>query len=76
MTRLVLYATLGSLLSALGHEWDTWQFWCVAGLFWASDLLSRQAGYEGGVVAGMTAYINATEQQRLDLDKIVKDNND
>jgi hypothetical protein len=48
----------------------------VAGLFWASDLLSRQAGYEGGVVAGMTAYINANAQQRSDLDKIVKDNND
>jgi hypothetical protein len=48
----------------------------VAGLFWASDLLSRQAGYEKGVVSGMSAYINATEQQRLDLDKIVKDNND
>jgi hypothetical protein len=76
MTHLVLYATLGTLLSVLGHEWDTWQFWSMLGLFWASDRLSKQAGYEAGVVAGMTAYINATEQQRTHLDKIVKDNND
>jgi hypothetical protein len=48
----------------------------MLGLFWASDRLSKQAGYEAGVVAGMTAYINATEQQRTHLDKIVKDNND
>lgn len=76
MTRIVLYATLGTLLSALGHAWDSWQFWCTAGLFWASDALSRRDGMEQGIVAGMSAYINATEQQRSDLDKIVKEHND
>ena len=74
MTRIVLYATLGTLLSVLGHAWDSWQFWCTLGLFWASDVLSRRDGVEQGVVAGITAYSRATEQQRLDLDKIIKDN--
>ena len=74
MTRVVLYATLGSLLSVLGHDWDSWQFWSVLALFWASDLLSKRDGEEQGVVAGITAYSQATEQQRKDLDKIVKDN--
>ena len=74
MTRLVLYATLGAVLSALGFEWDTWQFLCVMALFVCSDYLSREQGYELGVVMGMTAYSRATEQQRADLDKIIKDN--
>ncbi len=41
ITRIVLYATLGTLLDALGHSWDTWQFWCVLGLFWAEQQLTR-----------------------------------
>jgi len=73
MTRLVVYATLGLLLDALGCHWDTWGFWCTVGLFVVSDYLARNDGYESGVIAGMTAYIQANEQQRADLDKIVKD---
>jgi hypothetical protein len=45
-------------------------------LFVLSDYLGRKAGYEDGVVHGMITYINANEQQRQDLDKIVKDLND
>ena len=41
LTRIVLYSTLGTLLHALGHGWDTTEFWCVLALFWASDQLSR-----------------------------------
>jgi hypothetical protein len=43
------------------------------GLFVVSDYLARNDGYQDGVVRGMTAYIQANEQQRADLDKIVKD---
>jgi hypothetical protein len=48
--RIVLYATLGYLLDALGHTWDTWQFWTVFGLFWAADIMARREGYEAGMV--------------------------
>ena len=74
MTRLVLYATLGLLLDALELGYQTWGFWCMLGLFMCSDYLARAQGFEDGVIRGMSAYINANEQQRADLDKIVKDN--
>jgi hypothetical protein len=74
MTRLVVYATLGLLLDALVLDYTTWGFWCILALFMCSDYLARRDGYEQGLVHGMSAYINANEQQRADLDKIVKDN--
>jgi hypothetical protein len=74
MTRLVLYATLGLLLDTLVLDYSTWGFWCVLGLFMCSEYLARKDGYELGVIKGMSAYINANDKQRADLDKIVKDN--
>lgn len=42
ITRLALYSVLGLLLNAMGSTWDTWQFWCMVGLFWAAERLSYQ----------------------------------
>ena len=40
--RIALYATLGTLLDqGLECHWNTWQFWCVLALFWASEHLTR-----------------------------------
>jgi hypothetical protein len=33
LARLVLYATLGTLLGVLGHTWDTVEFWLIMALF-------------------------------------------
>jgi hypothetical protein len=41
ITRLVLYSTLGYLLSVLGYTFYSEEFWCVVGLFWASETLTR-----------------------------------
>lgn len=41
LQRIALYATLGYALDALGHSWDTWGFWAILGLFWASEHLAR-----------------------------------
>jgi hypothetical protein len=41
LARLVLYTTLGYLLDGLGHQWNTWPFWSVLGLFWASEHIAR-----------------------------------
>lgn len=41
LQRIVLYSTLGVLLNTLAITFDTWSFWCVVGLFWASDQISR-----------------------------------
>ncbi len=40
-TRITLYSALGLTLNAMAAQWDTWQFWCVVGLFWASEHLTR-----------------------------------
>jgi hypothetical protein len=42
LTRLALYTALGLVLSAVGATLDTWQFWSVVALFWASEHLTRQ----------------------------------
>ena len=58
MVRVVLYATLGVLASVLGYSWDTWQFACLLGLFWASDVLGHMEGRE----------------QQAELDQVLLDN--
>lgn len=41
ITRLVLYSTLGYLLSVLGYTVYSEEFWCVVALFWAMETLTR-----------------------------------
>lgn len=47
--RLVVWAALGTTLSALGHPIDDWGFWCIFGLFWAISHLAFNEGQEQGV---------------------------
>jgi hypothetical protein len=74
MTRVVVYALVGLVLSAAGIDLYSEWFWCLLALFICSDYLSRSQGFDLGVAAGISAYSNANEQQRADLDKIVKSN--
>jgi len=46
LTRLALYTALGLVLSAMDATFNTWQFWSVVGLFWASEHLTRQEVWE------------------------------
>ena len=41
LTRIALYAVLGTALDAMGHSVTSWQFWCIVGLFWAAEHLTR-----------------------------------
>lgn len=70
LQRIVLYATLGYLLDALGHSWDTWQWWCLLGLFWAVDILSRREGYEAGMVFIATLPMDKLEEIKRAVAKI------
>jgi hypothetical protein len=72
--RIALYTTLGLVLNAVGVLFDTWGFWCILALYWCSEAITRREGFDLGVAAGISAYSNANEQQRADLDKIVKSN--
>ena len=61
-------------MDTLELDYNAWGFWCMLGLFMCSDYLARKDGYENGVAAGIAVYSSATEEQRTQLDKIVKDN--
>jgi hypothetical protein len=37
VTRLVLYAVLGTMLGVLGHDYTTVEFWLFIALFWALE---------------------------------------
>lgn len=41
LARIALYTTLGYLLDGLGCRWDTAGFWCMVGLFWACEAITR-----------------------------------
>lgn len=73
--RIAVYSALGLVLSAANADWDTWQFWCILALVWASDVLAGRQGFELGVAQGMNVYSQATAEQRSAIDKIIKDNN-
>ena len=44
--RIVLYATLGVLLDAMGVDVITAAFWCVVALFWAVEHIARAEGFD------------------------------
>ena len=48
--RIALYTVLGLVLNAVAVDFDTWGFWCILALFWASETLTRREGYEAGMV--------------------------
>jgi hypothetical protein len=78
--RLVLYATLGTLCSALGHEWSSAEFWCIVGLTWAGDVLGRHDGYQAGLADSQRTLALASRlleqaQQLEALTRKDKDNN-
>lgn len=73
ITRLVLYATLGTLCSVLGFTWDSWQFWSLLGLFWAADRLAHQDGKQSGYVEGIYAYMHMDAEHKQRIEELVKE---
>jgi hypothetical protein len=61
LTRLALYTALGLVLSALGATLDTWQFWSVVALFWASEHVTRIE-----VIEQIAAEVAALQQKNKD----------
>lgn len=78
--RIALYSTLGLLLQALGHAWDTWQFWSVLAMFWASESVSKREQHEQSFVAGVQMYMllspSAQQELREAINKIEDKHND
>jgi hypothetical protein len=73
MTRLVLYATLGLLLSAIGLHWDTAEYWSMIALFITSDYLARKEGQDHGIWITITLPADKLAELKKQLDKDIKD---
>lgn len=66
---IVLWVTVGLLLAAVGHTWDTWQFWCFLGTYWAVSVLSRQRGN----IEGMINFLELSEHDQSQLKQKLKE---
>jgi hypothetical protein len=73
MTRLVLWATLGLLLSAIGLHWDSAEYWSVVALFICSDSLARKEGQDHGIWITLMLPADKLAELKQQLDKDVKD---
>ncbi len=73
LQRLALYTALGLTLSALEADFTHWAFWCVVGLLWASEVLTRREGYEAGMVFVATLPMDKLEEIKRAIAKIEAD---
>jgi hypothetical protein len=71
--RLVLYATLGFLLNALGQSAFDWGFWCVLALFVCGDVIARKEGQEHGIWITLNLPADKLTELKQQLDKDIKD---
>ena len=69
--RVVLALTLGLVLVAMGHYWDSWEFWSVLALFLTSNYLNYVSGVEIGVATAVEMWVDMTEEQRKEMTELV-----
>jgi len=71
LQRLAIALTLGLALVAMGHNIDTWEFWCVLALLWTSNFIHYRDGVETGVSQAVEMWVDMTEEQRKDMIELV-----
>jgi len=71
LQRLAIALTLGLALVAMGHNIDTWEFWCVIALLWTSNFIHYRDGVETGVSQAVEMWVDMTEEQRKDMIELV-----
>jgi hypothetical protein len=71
--RLVLYATLGFLLNALGQGATDWGFWCVLALTYTAEYLARQQGEQAGVWMAANLPIEDLKEIQAEIKKMEQD---
>ncbi len=69
LLELVLWATVGTLLNAVGYQFDSWQFWCFLGTYWAVSIMSRQRGR----IEGMIEFMEMDESDQNKIKKALKE---
>ena len=70
LQRIALYTTLGLVLNAVGAEFNTWAFWSILALFWASETITRREGYEAGMVFVATLPMEHLEKIKQEIKKL------
>ena len=71
LQRIAIATTLGLALVAMGHTIDSWEFWSVLVLLWASNFLSYRDGVETGVSQAVEMWVDMTEEQRKEMIELV-----
>jgi hypothetical protein len=71
LQRLAIALTLGLALVTMGHNIDSWEFWSVLVLLWASNYLTYRDGVESGVATAVEMWVDMTEEQRKDMIELV-----
>ena len=66
---LVLWGTIGALLTVVGYSATSWEFWCFLGTYWAVARIERAQGAGEGIIR----YINMTEAEQEKIRTLVKD---
>lgn len=68
LQRIALYAVLGLVLDAAKINIDHWAFWCILGLFLASEWMTRRE-----VMETVQEYVTAVRDQAARVAKAAKD---
>jgi hypothetical protein len=68
---LVLWGTIGCLLTVVGYSITSWEFWCFLGTYWAVEKIARGQGAADGIIS----YLNMTEAEQQRIRTLVKDLN-
>lgn len=66
---LILWATIGALLSAVGYSISSWEFWCFLATYWAVGRIERAQGAGEGIIS----FLNMTEAEQQKIRKLVKE---
>jgi len=70
MERLMIYLTLGLVLTTLDVNVFDWGFWAVLALFWASELLTRKETETLAMAQGIAHFLNMTVEEQNNIKKL------
>jgi len=68
--RIVLYFTLGMVLSAIEITLFHWAFWCIVALFWVSEFIVRKGTEEQARAEGVSIFLNLTSAEQNKIKQI------
>lgn len=71
-TGIVAWTTFGALLTVLGFELFSWQYWCLVGIVVVIDVVSRSIGREQGK-HDLLFTLFSIQDAGKDMNKVLRD---